>query len=349
MMAAILAHSCMKWDYGTEEAFNAPDGLFIVNEGNFQYGNATLSFYDPNGNHAENEIFFRANGMKLGDTAQSMTVQTLASGRKMGWIVVNNSHVIFAVDLDTFREVGRITGLTSPRYIHFVSEDKAYVTSLWDNRIFIVNPRTYSVTGHIVCPDMNFSSGSTEQMVQIGRYVYVSCWSYQKRILRIDTETDLVDASLEVGIQPTSICSDRNGMLWTVTDGGHKGSSYGYEAPALFRIDPATFCIDLRLSFPLGDTVSEIQTDGNGENIFWIDGGIWKMDVNATQLPAAPIIPSRGTIYYGLTVDPVSGEIYVADAIDHEQPGAVIRFSPSGEEISRFRVGVSPGAFCWKR
>ena len=41
----LLSTSCMEWDYGLEEEFNASgEGLFICNEGNFQYGNATLSY-----------------------------------------------------------------------------------------------------------------------------------------------------------------------------------------------------------------------------------------------------------------------------------------------------------------
>jgi hypothetical protein len=165
----------MKWEYGIEEDFDATgSGLFITNEGNFQYGNATLSYYDPDTKVVENEVFYRSNAMKLGDVAQSMCIY-----KDVGWVVVNNSHVIFAIDLNTFKERGRITNLTSPRYMHFVSDEKAYVTQLWDNRIFIVNPRLYEIIGYIECPNMTMESGSTEQMVQYGKYLYVNCWSYQ--------------------------------------------------------------------------------------------------------------------------------------------------------------------------
>ena len=201
--------SCMKWDYGMEEEFHVTDtGLFITNEGNFQYGNATLSFYNPETKEIENEIFYRANAMKLGDVAQSMVIRD-----GIGWVVVNNSHVVFAIDIHTFKEVGRITNFTSPRYIHFLSDEKAYVTQIWDNRIFIVNPKKYQITGYIECPNMTMESGSTEQMVQYGKYVYVNCWSYQNRILKIDTETDQVVDELEVGIQPTSLVMDCHNKL----------------------------------------------------------------------------------------------------------------------------------------
>ena len=342
----VVFTSCMKWDYGLEETFDTSasgDGLFICNEGNFQYGNATLSYYNPETKVVENEVFYRANAMKLGDVAQSMIIRD-----SIGWVVVNNSHVIFAIDINTFKEVGRITNLTSPRYIHFVSDEKAYVTQIWDNRIFIVNPKRYEITGYIDVPNMTMESGSTEQMVQYGKYVYVNCWSYQNRILKIDSETDEVVDELVVGIQPTSIVMDCNNKLWTVTDGGYEGSPYGHEAPSLYRIDAETFSIEKQFEFKFGDAPSEVQLNGTKDKLYWINDDIWEMDVTADRVPVRHFIPYSGTIYYGLTVCPRSGDVYVADAIDYVQQGMIYRYSKDGELIDEFYVGIIPGAFCWK-
>ena len=98
-LVLIAFTGCMEWDYGKMEDFSATgEGLFITNEGNFQYGNATLSYYDPETKTVENEIFYRANAMKLGDVAQSMTIRN-----GVGWVVVNNSHVIYAININTFK------------------------------------------------------------------------------------------------------------------------------------------------------------------------------------------------------------------------------------------------------
>lgn len=340
----VLLGGCMRWEYGETETLTPPGkGLFVLCEGLFQYGNASLSCYDPETGAVENEVFRRVNGFKLGDVAQSMTVRD-----GVGWIVVNNSHVVFAIDLETYREVGRITDLTSPRYIHFLSDEKAYISQLWDNRIFIVNPRRFEITGYITCPGMTMETGSTEQMVQQGKYVYVNCWSYQNRILKIDTERDEVVGELEVGIQPTSLALDRRGKLWTVTGGGYEGSPYGYEAPSLCRIDPERFVVEQTLRFRLGDSPSELQTDGSGERLYWLDDDVWSMAVTEERLPARPFLESRGTKYYGLTVDLLRGDVYVADAVDHQQPGVVYRYAGTGELLDEFRVGVSPGAFAWR-
>lgn len=340
-----ISAGCMKWEYGEEvEKIDIPaSGLVICNEGNFQYGNATLSFYNPADNSVENELFYRANGFRLGDVAQSLTMQD-----DRLWVVVNNSHVVFAINPDTFKEIGRIENLTSPRFIHFVNDRKAYITQLWDNRITIVDPKRYEITGYITVPDMNTSSGSTEQMVQIGKYVYCTCWSYQNRIIRINSDTDEVDASLEVGIQPRSMVSDNRSRLWVLCDGGDATSPYGHEAPSLVVVDPGTMEVVRRFVFGAKDSVKDLVINAEGDCLYWINGGVWSMNTGDRYLPDAPVIPDRGTIYYSLTVSPWDGDIYVADAIDYQQQGLIYRYSAAGVLKNQFYAGVTPGAFCWK-
>lgn len=349
---AALTVACM--DYGPPESErffvggDAPldrvtgTGLFVVNEGNFMYGNASLSYYDPADCRIENEVFHRANAFDLGDVAQSMTIRN-----GIGWVVVNNSGVIYAIDIRTFREVGRITGFTSPRCIHFLNDDKAYVTQLWDPRICIVDPSTYRITGYIET-DMDFETGSTEQMVQWENFLFTNCWSYQNRILVIDTKRDEICDQITVGIQPTSLALDRNGKVWTVTDGGYEGSPYGHEAPALVRIDAATRRIERRFEFSLSDNPSELQLNGRGDMLYFLNDAVWRMPVDADRLPSEPFIPAGNTRFYGLTVNPVTSEVYVSDAIDFVQNGVVLRYSPEGVKIDEFYAGISPGAFCWR-
>jgi hypothetical protein len=57
--------------------------------------------------------------------------------------------------------------------------------------------------------------------------------------------------------------------------------------------------------------------NGDGSKLYWINDDIWELDVDKNTLPPKPFIAAKGTIYYGLTVDPVSGDVYVADAIDY--------------------------------
>lgn len=178
--------------------------------------------------------------------------------------------------------------------------------------------------------------------------MYVNCWSYQKRILKIDTTTDQVVDQLEVGIQPTSLVMDKNYKLWTITDGGYEGSPYGYEEPSLYRIDAETFKIEKQFKFQLGDAPSEVQLNGAGDELYWINKDIWRMSVDAERVPVRPFLKYRDTKYYGLTVSPKNGDVYVADAIDYQQQGMIYRYTKDGELVDEFYVGIIPGAFCWK-
>lgn len=334
--------SCMKEQNPGGENFSFTpvrgQSLFVVNEGGFGAGNSSLSCYDIRTEVVTGDIFRRVNGVPLGDVAQSMTVYG-----DTGWVVVNNSKVIFAVGLSDMKEKGRITGLTSPRNIAFVSDTKAYVTDLYDTKITIVNPQTYQVTGAIE------TGASTEQMIISDGYMYVNCWSYGTEILKIDLASDAIVKRIKVGIQPCSMALDSMNRLWVLTDGGGwAGNPAGYEKPGMSRIGLNDGEVDAEWEFDDYTSVSDLAVSRDGNTLYWLRSGVCTMDINATDLPSEPLIPnSSGQTFYSLVVSPSDGDIYVGDAIDYSQNGKVYRYSADGTLKSEFSVGICPGAFCW--
>lgn len=329
--------------------FSGNKGVYIVNEGNFMYGNSSLSFYDPTAKRVYNQVFMSRNGAPLGDVAQSMYLW-----KNLGFVVVNNSGKIYVIDNTTAEFQGSISGLSSPRYIHIFDQEKAYVTDLYARKITIFNPETFQITGKIsvVNSKSQFGQHSTEQMVAYKNLLFVNCWSYDNKILVIDTNTDQVKDSIEVFKQPNSIILDKYNKLWIMTDGGFDGSAYGYEQPGLLKIDAETREIERTFRFPLGDHPIKMCLNPAGDSIYYINRHVWRMSVNDKRIPDQPFITSENTTTYGgfysLGIDPSTNEIYVGDAIDHKQNGHVKRFSRSGKLLDEFKVGISPGNFSFK-
>ncbi len=339
---AALAAACSENDgpYNPEPTPIPSSGkdVFITCEGTFGSDNGSLSHYDPATKTVENDVFSRANGIPLGDVAFSMT---LHGGR--GYVAVNNSGAVYAIDPDTYIIKGVIEDLASPRYIFFPNDTTAYISDLYDPHITVIDPRTNHVRNKID----THGHGSTEQMVQLGNEVFTDCWSMDDKILVIDSRSEQVVDSIEVGLMPNSLVLDKHNKLWTLTDGYNADFSEGQAA--LYRIDAATRSIEQTYTFPVGDHPSKLTLNGTRDTLYFLNRDVYRMSVSAAALPSAPFFTGDPTSsFYGLGVDPHTSEVYVADAIDYVQPGAVYRLSPKGEPVDTLRVGIVPGSFCFQ-
>lgn len=335
LAATVLMTACMKYGPAEEHHFKEPSkGVFVVCEGNFMYGNASLWYYTPATKNVEREVFQRANAMRLGDVAESMTVHD-----NTAFIAVNNSGAVFAIGTDDFRLKGVLTDVGAPRFIEILSDTKGYITDQFDSRITVFNPSTLSVTGYIQTPAHN----STEQMATVGATTYVACWSYDKTILGIDTLTDKLKDSVTLSGQPACMTADRYGALWVVTDTGPSGS----DSPRLYKLATNPLAVEQMWILPFKAAV-DIATDASGNRIYILDRHIWRVNATDTQLPDQPLIDFDNRRLYTLGISP-SEEIYTADAIDYVQSGVVYRYSADGTLLDSFKTGIIPGSFCFKK
>lgn len=340
----LLMNSCKKDDASEASPpdtknYTYGNGVFIVNEGAFGQGSASITFLNKEYNKLYNDVFFYANNRPLGDIAQSMEIFN-----GMGYIVVNNSGTIEVVNLNTFKSTATISNLASPRYTLILNGSKGYITHLTEAKISVFNPATNIVTHEI-------STGkSCENILYAEGKIFVTNWSNffvpanNNTVQVIDAETDQLTASILVTKEPNSMVLDKDNKIWVLCSGGFMNE----EIPALYRIDPSTLTVEKKLEFPeIASNPNRLCIDGSGDSLYYLNSGTYKMSIHANELPLAPYVFDQNTFFYSLAIDPQNSMAYLSDALDFNQNGIVYRYRKGGQEYDQLSTGIVPGAFCF--
>lgn len=308
------------------------EGVFVVNEGNFSWGQGTISFFDTKTKEVSYRIFEAENGEVLGNVAQSMSLFE----DKM-YLVVNNSQKVEVLNPETFKRIATIEGLNSPRYFLGINPKKAYITDLYEGGIWIIDLQNNSISGKI---EVN---GWTEQLAKVGNDVFV-CNYTQGIIHVIDSETNQIKQNIVVAPAPNSIQVDKNKNVWVLCAGDSQN------AAQLIQINAQTAEKIASFVFNLGDTPSELAMNWEANILYYINRGIYQFEITANSLAKTPLIPKGDYLFYALGISPKNGIIYVSDALDYLQEGFVFRFQENtGVKIDSFQVGIIPGAFYFKK
>jgi DNA-binding beta-propeller fold protein YncE len=325
----------------TSQPVTYTKGIFVINEGNFNWGNASVCFIDQSTNNVYPDIFKASNQRSLGDVAQSMT-----RFKDYGLIVVNNSSRIEVVSLKDFKTVTSVSGFTFPRYMEIVDSTKAYVTSLKKN-IAVLDLTSFTITKEIPVPAW------TEVLARYDHYMYVTCVGTfnesnakrKSKVYIIDTQSDLIIDSITTGKEPLGIAIDKKEKIWILCTGGYDF----FESPSLVRIDPTLRIVEKVFTFPNdGNLPKKLCSNATRDTLYFIKDGIYQMPVSSLSLPDQPLIPADGRVFYGLAINPADGSVFVSDAIDYVQNGTVYQYNSSnGKQIHSYKVGRIPAAFCF--
>ena len=364
---AALLFSCKPDQPVNPGAITIGSGVFVLNEGNFQFANSSLTFYDIEADTVINDLFYKVNNAPLGDVAESMA---LVDGKL--YIVVNNSKYIYKVDANTIvcdtTKPYKLGGFYSPREILFVAPDKAYVTDIVGTNIWIINPQEMKHTGTIAM------GNTTEKMLRVGNELFVSNWSYYytdayshdsyHTVQVVDLNNDVKVADIEVGKEPNTMVVDKNGHVWVLCEGRSwdeeydaEGIPYG-ENPTLWEIDPMLRTAELRYEFkgPYEDddeikgVASTLRANPAGDQFYMIyNNEVRRFDLATMSLSETfRITPEPQGLFYNMTVEPRTGELYIADAKNYMKNGTVYRYTSDGLLLASFEAGIIPSAMLFK-
>jgi YVTN family beta-propeller protein len=347
LFAVLFTQSCSD---DPEPIKPGTDGFFIVNEGGFGNGNASVSFYDRTTDQVTNDVFAAKNGRPLGDQAQSMTV---FEGK--GYILVQGSGKIEVIDADNYSSIATITeGIESPRYFVGISPAKAYVSD-WGADGLTGTVKVIDLTSNAVTKTIPTGRGAN-RMLRLGNLLYVTNvggYDNDNTVKVINTGSDAITATITVGDNPNSIQSDNSGNIWVAASGAmaynedwsidEANSTKG----TISKISPNNTEV-FRLS--VGEVIyggpGNLSAAPDGETLYYTyKGAVYSMSSTATTLPTAPFISKN---YYGFSVDPFNGNLIGTVAPNFSAAGSIEVLNASGTMLDTYTVGIAPNGVAFK-
>ena len=301
-------------------------GIFICNEGNFQWGNASLSFYNTSTSTTYEDIFKGINKRGVGDVLQSMNIVG-----EEAYLIVNNSQKVEVINPKTFESITTINGFNSPRYLIPIGLNKAYVSDLYENAIWILNLKTKKITGKISIPSW------TEEMVYRNNKVYI-CGRTSKYVYVVNTNSDLLMDSIDIGYGAQNMALDQTEKIWVLTVGNE------LIAAQLHNID-VSGNLAKSYSFAKGSIPNKLICNQNRTKLYWINSNIYSMNIDALQLPITPLINAQGKTFYAIGYNPHQNEILASDAKDYVQKSEIYRYDTLGVLKGNFKAGINATYF----
>lgn len=301
--------------------------ILIANEGNFGWGNAAISSYDSISQTVIKDVFQPANNRPLGDVLQSLT--------KIGsylWAVVNNSGKIEIIDSQNFKSINTIQSLKSPRFLLPVNS-KAYLTDFKENAISIIDVNQQKIVQKIPFP------GWSEQMLLYRNIIWITA-PQKKYLYLLDTLTNAIQDSILLSTGGNSLVMDSQNQIWVLCEGDIQGT----ENPVLYVINPDNKQIVKKFIFEKSTTSHPkcLATTTDKNYLYFFNKHLFRLFLSDSALPAQPIVTNNGGEWYGLNVHPISGNLFISNAIDYVQPGKIEIYTPNGEFVNSFKVGVLP-------
>ena len=329
----VFAQACTDTDDNVQVPIDTgASSVLILNEGLFRRGNAKISGYDAEASTSLGTVYDPS-------TSAAGGLDILQSATELGdtiVLVANNSNSLVLLERESLEELSRFQALGSPRYLTRMNNGQLLVTDLFAERLLILNP---DFTHAQILAHQGQAEGSVAY--EDGALFTSPSRGY---IFYYDAILGEVTDSLAVPFRANGLIVLDNSRI--AVCGGILNSG---ESGGLAIIDWSSKTIDFNLSFSESESSLYPRITAYQDQLFCLQRDLIIVPKqNPNIVNVSRIVLDNFVDPYGLGIDPVNGELYVADAKSGLNIGEVVRMNPSGVPIDSFMVGIFPNGFIYR-
>lgn len=312
-----------------------PDGLAVLNEGNYAYKiNGSLDYLDYQDDNMLRNVFSSVNGRSLGGTPNSAV---LSSNGEI-FTATTDENRIEIMDAFTMKSTGHID-IRCPRKLT-IMEGFVYVSS-YTGKVYKIKDDTHSLV------DSSEVVGANLEGIAVAKgHVYVcnstnADYSYNSNVVMLDTELNKLK-DINVVTNPTQLVSDGS-RVYLVSQGNY----YDIKAEVQ-QIDTKTDAVA-----NIG-TATMIALGPNGLymiNAPWGAVPIYSYLDFGTGMTRKFIEGTEIFNPYSIGVDPLTSDVYISSLSEdpethyssYSMDGYLTRYKADGTFVKQYPCGVNPG------
>lgn len=349
----------------TQPQYTEVDGFYLLNEGRMGANQAALDYYNyATGTYTRN-IYEEANPnvvMELGDVGNDLAIY----GNRL-YVVLNCSNKVEVLDKRTAKRIGQVN-IFNCRNIKF-HDGYAYVTSYVgpvvlpetgkDDEVYQLGAVFKVDTTTLAVVDSCFVGRQPDELDIVDNKIYVANSGgysmgvgkgYERTVSVIDIKTFKEEERIDLGINLQYCRADRRGILWVSSRGDYKNNKgclfayniYKRRIEKTFDFSVSSMCME-------GDSLYAVCGEWSDFNAGYSDTKYKIINTRSLAVDNEMFI-TDGTDTkikrpYGIAVNPVTKEIYIADARQYVSPGTLYCFSPEGVAQWNVRTGYVPAHF----
>lgn len=305
----------------------AASDILIINEGNFNLGNASIWLLNQNYELHQN-VFEEANARKVGDV-----LQDAIKYQNSLYLVVNNSGRIEKVNATSFKSDAYNDAFTSPRKICFFDSLRAYVSDLYNDAIYEINPNTLKINKEIACV------GWTEDLLKWKEQLYIVNVEREK-LLVFEPNLNLFVDSISLPKMPGNMLMDQSNNIWVYCAGETN------QKAKLVKLSTHPLQIIHAFDLPaMKEFYPRMAMNVAKDKLFILNSGVYQLNIDALQL-GERLIDGKDKSFYGLGINNQNNDILISEIVGFNSPSFIHIYDNKGQiKKANIKSGIITSLF----